>query len=84
MVRKTDGIGEYEDWLRNAGERELDDGLVIMVADAEDILTSKQAAGRSKDLAALDQMRADFEAGRSERGPAPTDRTSSSARRPGT
>jgi hypothetical protein len=72
LVRKADGIGEYEDWLRNAGEKELDDGLAIMVADPEDIIASKRAAGRGKDLLALDQMRADF------------DSTSSSARSPGT
>jgi hypothetical protein len=71
-VRRADGIGEYEDWLRNAGERELGDGLVVMVADREDILASKRAAGRSKDLLAVDQMRADFE------------EASSSARSPGT
>jgi hypothetical protein len=82
LVRKADGIGEYKDWLRNAAEKELDDGLVVVVADPEDILASKQAAGRSKDLAALDQMRADFEAGRPEGGPL-TDENSSSARSPG-
>jgi len=71
LVRKADGIGEYADWLRNAREKKLDDGLVIMVADPEDILASKRAAGRSKDLAALDQMRADF------------DESSSNARSPG-
>jgi hypothetical protein len=60
LVRKADGIGEYEDWLRNAGEKELEQGLAITVAAPEDILTSKRAAGRAKDLATLDQMRADF------------------------
>jgi hypothetical protein len=62
LVRKADGIGEYEDWLRNAGEKELGEGLVVLVASPEDILTSKKAAGRSKDLATVDQMRRDFEA----------------------
>lgn len=60
LVRKADGIGEYEDWLRSAGEKELDEGLTVVVADASDILTSKAAAGRAKDLAALDQMREDM------------------------
>jgi hypothetical protein len=72
LVRKADGIGEYKDWLRNAAEKELADGLTILVAAQMDIIASKRAAGRSKDLAALDQMRADFDA------------TSSNARRPGT
>ena len=61
LVRKADGIGEYKDWLRNAGEKELGEGLTIVVADPHDILISKEAAGRDKDLAALDQMREDFE-----------------------
>lgn len=63
LVRKADGIGEYADWLRNAGEKEIGDGLTVAVADPADILTSKRAAGREKDLAALEQMQRDFEAG---------------------
>ena len=61
LVRKADGIGEYEDWLRNASEKKVNEGLTLLVADPDDILTSKRAAGRDKDLAVLDQMRADFE-----------------------
>jgi hypothetical protein len=62
LVRKADGIGEYKDWLRNAGEKALEGGLTIVIANPDDILASKEAAGRDKDLAALDQMRKDFEA----------------------
>jgi hypothetical protein len=61
LVRKADGIGGYEDWLRNAGEKQVGDGLTLLVAAPDDILMSKRAAGRDKDLAVLDQMREDFE-----------------------
>jgi hypothetical protein len=60
IIRRADGIGEYADWLRNAGEHELAEGLVIVVASPSDILRSKAAAGRDKDLAVLEQMRTDF------------------------
>lgn len=60
IVRKADGIGEYDDWLRNATEKDLDD-LVIVVADAKDILASKEAAGRDKDVAVIGQMRKELE-----------------------
>ena len=61
LVRKADGIGEYEDWLRNASEKKVNEGLTLLVADPDDILTSKRAAGPDKDFAVLDQMREDFE-----------------------
>ncbi len=60
VVRKADGIGGYEDWLRRATEEDFGEGLVIVVAAGEDILTSKQAAGRAKDEAVLEQMREDL------------------------
>ena len=53
--------GRYADWLRNAKPHELADGLTIVVAAPADILRSKEAAGRDKDLEALPQMRRDFE-----------------------
>jgi uncharacterized nucleotidyltransferase DUF6036 len=61
IVRRADGIGMYADWLERAREHRLEDGLMIVVAAPEDILLSKEAAGREKDLAALPQMRRDFE-----------------------
>jgi hypothetical protein len=61
VVRRADGIGYYADWLAAAGEVTLEEGLTIVVAAPGDILRSKEAAGRDKDLAALDQMRRDFE-----------------------
>jgi hypothetical protein len=61
IVRRADGVGHYADWLREADEHLLDDGVVVVVAAPADILRSKETAGRDKDLAALPQMRRDFE-----------------------
>jgi len=52
--------GHYADWLRGAREHRLGDGLTVVVAAPDDILRSKEAAGREKDRAALPQMRQDF------------------------
>ena len=60
IVRRADGVGGYENWLERAQPHGVRD-LVIVVADPEDILRSKEAAGRDKDLAALPAMRLDFE-----------------------
>jgi hypothetical protein len=42
-------------------EQEVTDDLAVVVAAPDDILRSKEAAGRDKDLAALPRMRKDFE-----------------------
>jgi hypothetical protein len=60
LVRRAHAIGHYADWLRAAREHRLDEGLTVVVAAPEDILRSKEAAGREKDRAALPQMRQDF------------------------
>lgn len=60
IVRRADGIGQYADWLKSAHEHELEGGITVVVAAPDDILRSKEAAGREKDLAALPQMRRDF------------------------
>ena len=60
IVRRADGIGHYDDWLRGARTLHVGD-LMIEVAAPEDILRSKQAAGRQKDVTALAQMRRGFE-----------------------
>lgn len=60
IIRRADGIGGYVDWTRNASTRELADGVTIVVASPADILRSKEASGRHKDLAVLAQMRSDF------------------------
>jgi hypothetical protein len=60
IVRRAHAIGYYADWLRGAREHELADGVTVVVAAPEDVLRSKEAAGREKDRAALRQMRKDF------------------------
>jgi hypothetical protein len=60
IVRQADGIGDYGDWARNAQAQRVEEGLTVVVADPDDILRSKEAAGREKDRAALPQMRQDF------------------------
>jgi len=62
VVRRANGIGMYEDWLPGATEEDFGEGLVIVVAAGKDIIASKQAAGRAKDEAVLEQMREDLEA----------------------
>ena len=60
IVRRAHAIGHYADWLRGAREHRLCEGLTVVVAAPDDILRSKEAAGREKDRAALPQMRQDF------------------------
>ncbi len=60
IVRRADGIGHYADWIEKATAHELEPGLTVLVAAPDDILRSKEAAGREKDRAALPQMREDF------------------------
>jgi hypothetical protein len=74
IVRRADGIGDHGAWARRALLRDTGDGFAVLVAHPDDILRSKEAAGREKDAAALPQMRRDFlDAGaldaRSVRGP---------------
>jgi len=59
IVRRADGIGGYEDWLRRAANKAFED-LTIVVAAPGDIVRSKEAAGRDKDLEALPDIRRSF------------------------
>jgi hypothetical protein len=52
-----DGTGGYDDLIRAASKAELADGLIVQVAALEDIVRSKSAAGRNKDLGAIDHLR---------------------------
>lgn len=45
--------GDYEGWKANATDEEVSDGLVVKVASLDDIIDSKRAANRPKDLMAL-------------------------------
>jgi hypothetical protein len=59
IVRRADGIGKYDDWMRNATEMEFD-RLTIIVAATDDIVRSKESSNREKDRAVLPAMRRDL------------------------
>lgn len=60
IVRRAHAIGDYGAWARNAKAEHVAEGLTVVVAAPDDILRSKEAAGRDKDHAALPLMRASF------------------------
>lgn len=60
IMRSTDGVGDYHAWMRNATQIELQPGLVVHIGSASDLLASKEAAARDKDLQALPQIRAEL------------------------
>ncbi|MEX2628225.1 MAG: hypothetical protein WD225_15170 [Ilumatobacteraceae bacterium] len=45
--------GGHDGWRRAATEEEVSDGLTVIVASLDDIIDSKRAANRPKDLLAL-------------------------------
>jgi hypothetical protein len=61
IVTEPAGTSGYRDIRRDAVDVELGDGLTIQVASLADIIRSKEAAGRPKDLAALPALRATLE-----------------------
>lgn len=65
ITTQPDGTGGYEDLRRHAYEHPLGEGLQIAIASLEDIIRSKTAAGRAKDLATLPQLRAALDRQRS-------------------
>ena len=48
----------YDDLLPRAVEVDLGDGVIVLVAALDDLITSKRAANRPKDLAALPYLEA--------------------------
>ncbi len=58
IVFRPDGTEGYGDLLLNVVRYDLGDGLLVPVASLEDIIRSKTAAGRPKDLEALPTLRA--------------------------
>jgi hypothetical protein len=46
-------LGGFHDWNWGASSEEVADGLIIRVASLDDIIASKRAANRDKDLRAL-------------------------------
>ena len=61
ITTRPSGTEGYEDLHRNAAPRPIAAGLQIDVASLRDIIRSKTAAGRAKDLATLPQLRAALE-----------------------
>jgi hypothetical protein len=58
ITRRPNGTDGYEDLKRAAHYQPLGEGLQIAIASLEDVIRSKTAAGRAKDLAVLPQLRA--------------------------
>jgi hypothetical protein len=61
VVVQPDGTGGYADLRRDSTEVDLGDGLTVRVASLADVIRSKEASGRAKDLAALPALRATLE-----------------------
>jgi hypothetical protein len=55
------GTQGYDDLSRDAGPVEVYDGLVVQVASLADVIRSKQAANRPKDIAQLPLLRQTLE-----------------------
>jgi hypothetical protein len=58
IVFRPDGTAGYEDLVLNVVRYDLGNGLLVPVASLEDVIRSKTAAGRPKDLYALPTLRA--------------------------
>lgn len=67
IATQPTGIPRYEDWAAKATEITIL-GVPVPVADLDDIVTSKEAAGRDKDRAQLPMLRALRERLRRNRG----------------
>lgn len=61
VTTRPSGTAGYEDLVGGAYRQPLAGGLYITIASLEDIIRSKTAAGRAKDLATLPQLRAALE-----------------------
>jgi hypothetical protein len=61
ITRRPSGTDGYEDLKQGAHYEPLGQGLQIAIASLEDVIRSKTAAGRAKDLATLPQLRAALE-----------------------
>jgi hypothetical protein len=61
ITTRPDGTGGYNDLKQGAHLQPIGNGLHIAIASIEDIIRSKTAAGRAKDLATLPQLRAALE-----------------------
>jgi hypothetical protein len=60
VMNSTDGIGDYDAWVRGARRMRVAEGLTVAVGAPSDLLASKEAAGRPKDLEVLPRVRAEL------------------------
>jgi hypothetical protein len=60
VMRWTDGVGDYDAWMREATMIELEPGLDVQVGSASHLLLSKEHADREKDTDALPLIRAEL------------------------
>jgi hypothetical protein len=58
ITRRPSGTDGYDDLKQGAQYQALGQGLQIAIASLEDVIRSKIAAGRAKDLASLPQLQA--------------------------
>lgn len=65
------GTRGYDDLRREASRQRLGTGLSVPVASLRDVIRSKEAAGRDKDLAQLPLLRRTLEQIRERRPPPP-------------
>lgn len=73
------GTTGYDDLIRDAEPRTLRAGVVVDVASLADVIRSKEAAGRPKDLVALPELYRLLQAGTS---PTPTDEIAAPSQAP--
>jgi hypothetical protein len=57
LISRPDGTEGYRDLIGAAETTDLGEGVAIRVASLEDVIRSKQAAGRQRDLAQLPTLR---------------------------
>lgn len=60
IMSRTDGVGDYAQWVMRAARVDLGDGQQVLVGSASDLLAAKEAAGREKDLSVLPRIRAEL------------------------
>jgi len=51
--RPAGPLADFDSWRTEATEMSISDGLVVLVASLDDLIESKRAANRPKDIAAL-------------------------------
>lgn len=67
ITSRPDGTDGYHDLERHAYRQSIGEGLDVMIASLQDIIRSKTAAGRAKDLATLPQLQAALQRQRDQR-----------------